>query len=239
MFKNMTCVSGFVLAAVILCGTACKNPSSPAKSTIIKVSINPTSAELEKGKTQSFTATVTVSGGASKLVNWTVSGNNSSQTIVSPGGESNKNGLLSVAADETAKAVTVTVTSAIDESQYASATVTIKDSSVPEPDTNTVTVGLVITDTGGVLALSSSTGNLTPVIYKNDSPGSVTFTLAPTAPSGTVSWYVDDAPAAIASGSSATFNAAAYEIGYHSVQLSITINSVPWSAATPTGFTVQ
>jgi hypothetical protein len=79
------------------------------------VTINPKSANVEKGKTQQFSVTVDVSGGASKAVTWSVNGKSSIDN----------DGLLTVAADETQDPLTVTVKSTFDGSKSDTATVTL------------------------------------------------------------------------------------------------------------------
>jgi len=76
---------------------------------------------VKKGGTQQFTANVTVIGNASTEVTWTVTGNRYSTTTV------NENGLLTVAAGETAATITITARSVFDETKYGSATVTIEN----------------------------------------------------------------------------------------------------------------
>ena len=85
--------------------------------TIDGIVLTPMAVNVIKGKSQTFKATVT--GSAVHTVNWTVNGNNSEDTVIS------NNGKLTVAADETAAHLTVTVTSTYDESKSVSASVDI------------------------------------------------------------------------------------------------------------------
>jgi len=91
------------------------------------VSIAPKTAVIEAGKTQQFTAQVSGKNltDADKKVNWSVSGNKSSKTVVSAAG------LLSVSSDETAEKLTVTATSTLDSSKKDTAEVTVKRNNAP------------------------------------------------------------------------------------------------------------
>ncbi len=98
------------------------------------VGVTPKTAEVEKGKTQQFTATVegTNLADSDKEVTWTVSGGKS--TI-------DATGKLTVAADETAATLTVTATSKTDDAKSGTATVTVKSTSVtPVAKVTSVTV---------------------------------------------------------------------------------------------------
>ena len=93
------------------------------------VSISPAGATVEAGKTVQFSATVNGTGGFSQEVTWSVSGGVSAGTSISA------NGLLTVAADETATILTVTATASGDSGIYGTATVTVTQPSTPdEPD---------------------------------------------------------------------------------------------------------
>ena len=97
-----------------------KDPNdSPNPPAVHSVTISPPTAEVHRGDTQQFTATVFTSGGASNAVSWKISGNNSNDTIIST------SGLLSIADNEAATTLTVTATSVFDTSKSASAAVTI------------------------------------------------------------------------------------------------------------------
>ena len=93
------------------------------------VSVSPAGATVEAGKTVQFSATVNGTGGFSQEVTWSVSGGVSAGTSISA------NGLLTVAADETATSLTVTATASGDSGIYGTATVTVTPPSTPdEPD---------------------------------------------------------------------------------------------------------
>jgi hypothetical protein len=88
---------------------------------------------VQKGATQQFTANVTAAGGASTAVTWTVTGKTSSSTGISTAG------LLTVAANETATALTVTATSTFDQTKKGTAQVTVTNAPVT-PSVTSVTV---------------------------------------------------------------------------------------------------
>lgn len=83
------------------------------------VSVTPKTATVEAGKTQQFTAEVSVKNGAAQTVTWSVSGNKSKTTTVSTAG------LLTVADSETAKTLTIKAVSTEDESKFDQAAVTV------------------------------------------------------------------------------------------------------------------
>lgn len=86
-------------------------------TSVTSVTVTPSTASVAKGGTQQFTATVTGTGNPSQLVQFEVSGTGDS-TI-------SDTGLLTVAADETAKSLTVKATSFEDDSVSGTATVTV------------------------------------------------------------------------------------------------------------------
>jgi len=83
---------------------------------VISVLVSPQAIGVIPGKTQQFTATVTVSNGAPQTVDWSVDGTDSSIDGA---------GLLRVGENETATALTVTAASAYDDSKKNSATVAV------------------------------------------------------------------------------------------------------------------
>jgi hypothetical protein len=95
-------------------------------ATVTTVTVTPVAAEVQQGGTQSFTAEVTGEHNPPQTVTWNVGGNESSATVISESGQ------LTVAADETAEALTVTATSAYDDTKYGAAEVTVTETP-PEP----------------------------------------------------------------------------------------------------------
>ena len=83
------------------------------------MTVDPDTAEVEVGETRRFTAEVKGTGDYNRSVVWTVSGGKSAGTFIS------SNGVLTVAADETEKELTVKATAVGDSDIYATATVTV------------------------------------------------------------------------------------------------------------------
>jgi hypothetical protein len=84
-------------------------------SAVLLVSVSPSTASVAKGSTRQFSAVVSVQGGASQAVRWSVSGGAGTSISAS--------GLLTVAKAETASMLTVTATSTVDASKKSAATV--------------------------------------------------------------------------------------------------------------------
>ncbi|MCL2796525.1 MAG: InlB B-repeat-containing protein [Firmicutes bacterium] len=91
----------------------------PVTPTVTSVTVTPAPANVEKGKTQAFTAAVAGANNPAQTVTWAVSGNLSASTVIS------NVGVLTVGADETAATLTVTATSTVDGTKSGSATVTV------------------------------------------------------------------------------------------------------------------
>ncbi|MDR3284821.1 MAG: hypothetical protein LBS97_06555, partial [Treponema sp.] len=120
------------LIVLILMGCTDPNLSMPiANSTVTGVTISPAAADVAKGGTATFGAVVAGTNNPAQTVTWFVSGG-SSGTAISAGG------ILAVAADETAAALTVTATSTVDTAKSGSAAVTVAGNT--DPDTR-VTLG--------------------------------------------------------------------------------------------------
>ena len=114
--------------------------SYEAEYTITSVEVNPDTASVKKGETQSFTANVTGTGDYNNTVTWSVEGNTSSGTTISD------SGTLAVAADENATALTVKATSKGDSTKSDTATVTVEETVAVtgvtvDPETLTLTAG--------------------------------------------------------------------------------------------------
>ncbi|MFI5897380.1 alpha/beta hydrolase-fold protein [Actinoplanes sp. NPDC051513] len=90
-------------------------------SGVDSVSVAPATQKLTRGWNwvRQFTAKVTTNEGVSPAVTWSVKGANSADTTISA------NGLLSVAAAETASSLTVVATSVVDPTKSGSARVTL------------------------------------------------------------------------------------------------------------------
>lgn len=90
-----------------------------APTTVTGVSVSPATANVQKGMTQQFGASVQGTNHPAQTVTWAVSGNAKIGTSISGGG------LLTVADDETASTLTVTATSTVDGTKSGVATVTV------------------------------------------------------------------------------------------------------------------
>jgi len=120
--------NSFVIFSVVLSVlfSACTDPvdsgsdNSPPVTKVTGVSIYPATAEVDKGETQQFSATVTGTNNPAQTVTWTVTGGVSGTGI-------DTKGLLTVAGNETAKTLTVKAVSTIDPSVSGTATVTVKE----------------------------------------------------------------------------------------------------------------
>lgn len=88
-----------------------------APATVTGVSVSPATTNVQKGTTRQFSATVSGTGAYSSAVTWSVTGG--------AGTSIDTNGVLTVAADETATTLTVTATSTADTSKKGTATVTV------------------------------------------------------------------------------------------------------------------
>lgn len=88
-------------------------------SSVTSVTVSPETATLSKGATLQMTATVVTEGFADKSVIWTVTGASETTSTIS------STGLLYIAGDEANTELTVTVTSALDSTKTATATITI------------------------------------------------------------------------------------------------------------------
>ncbi|MDR0597828.1 MAG: Ig-like domain-containing protein [Treponema sp.] len=97
-------------------GVATVTVTNPVVSS---VTVSPRNASVMKGETLQFSVAVTGTGAYSRAVLWTVEGKTGAHTAI------NAAGLLAVAADETAAALTVTVRSAADNTKSDSVTVTL------------------------------------------------------------------------------------------------------------------
>lgn len=86
--------------------------------TVDSVTVSPTTANVQKGKSQQFTATVTGTNNPAQTVTWSVTGGMAGTSI-------SNSGLLTVAAGETTSGLTVAATSTVDTSKKGSATVTV------------------------------------------------------------------------------------------------------------------
>lgn len=103
------------------------SPFAPAvafsdnKSTVSSVSVTPVTANTVKGGNVNLQAVVEGSGFFDRSVTWSLSGANSTETVITAAGN------LHVATDETATTITVTARSNANSSKTGSSTITISD----------------------------------------------------------------------------------------------------------------
>ena len=91
----------------------------PDPATVTGVAVSPTAANVQLGGTQLFTAQVQGTNNPPQTVQWSVTGNNNSGTVI------DANGLLTVAQGEGAQTLTVTATSTYDTTKSGTASVTV------------------------------------------------------------------------------------------------------------------
>lgn len=137
-------------------------------STVTNVAVSPSSVSIQKGGTQQFNATVEGTNHPSQLVTWKVSGKNSAGTNISD------SGLLTIGADETAAALTVTATSAADTGKSGTASVIVTDSPVAAgitgPTNMVLRPGYAATSTGVFVITGTSPVTVT---VNNDHGGKI------------------------------------------------------------------
>lgn len=95
---------------------------TPTASSIASVTVEPATATLSKGADMQLTATVAATGIVNQGVQWTVTGNTSSGTTVTSGGN------VHIAKNEMAATLTVTATSIADSTESGTCTVTVSGS---------------------------------------------------------------------------------------------------------------
>ena len=88
---------------------------------VLSVSVTPAAANTVKGGNVNLQAVVKIIGFLDRSVTWSLSGANSTGTVITAAGD------LHVAADETAKTITVTATTNATPSKTGSSTITISD----------------------------------------------------------------------------------------------------------------
>ena len=120
---------------------------------VLSVSVTPATVNVEKGKTFKFTAEVNGTGNFDGRVQWVLTGANSAGTSI------DEEGLLTVAADETATTLTATAVSVGDSEKQASSAVTVltgesgEDTNQPEPS-NLPTGAIVAIVAGSIIGIA-------------------------------------------------------------------------------------
>jgi formylglycine-generating enzyme required for sulfatase activity len=132
-------------------------------ATISDVTVSPGTANVTKGGTAAFTATVTGTGNPAQTVTWTLSGGGPGTTI-SPAG------VLVVAVNETASSLTLTAVSTVDTSKSGTAVATVSGAA---------TVSGVTVSPGTASVAKGGTQTFTAVVTGTGSPAqTVTWTLS-------------------------------------------------------------
>jgi len=136
--------AGLSLAFLIL---ACGGESEKTP-TVSSVEVSPETCNVVKGGTETFTVKVTGENNPAQTVTWTVTGGAAGTGIT-------EDGVLTVAAGETAETLTVTATSTVDASKSDTATVTVSPAP-PQALAGTVTIT-------GIQVLTANTTDLTNI----------------------------------------------------------------------------
>ena len=110
-------------------------PRPTANPTVTRVTISPTGQSVATGRSLQFTATVTGSNNPSNAVTWRVSSTIVGTGAVTQGTSINSNGLLTVAANETARNLYVFAFSVLDNTKSTSVVVpvTVAQAQLPAP----------------------------------------------------------------------------------------------------------
>lgn len=133
---------------------------------VTSVSVTPGAPKAAKGGTQKFTAAVVGSNSVPGTVNWTIDGNKSYGTKIS------RNGLLSVAADETAEKIIVRATSTWDITKYTKVTVTVEGNETPRVTSVSVTPKTASVQAGKTKQFQAQTN------VQNGAPGTVKWSVS-------------------------------------------------------------
>ena len=106
-------------SGTVTTGGSSTSTGSRANPTVTNVTIDPDNVSVDKGQTQQFIATITGTNNPDPTVTWTVTGNTSRETSI------DEDGLLTVASDEAATSLIVTVTSTVDTGKKSNANVSV------------------------------------------------------------------------------------------------------------------
>jgi hypothetical protein len=126
---------------------------------VLGVSVTPKTVDVQQGTTQQFIATVSVQGGAAQTVTWQVTGGSTGTTI-------SADGLLTVAAAETATTLEVIATATADVSKQDKATVTVtKGTAIAEISVESF--NLSPNPTKGIVNINNTNGEVVKVYTIN------------------------------------------------------------------------
>jgi len=157
-----------ILIVSLFLMTSCFEDDTTAPSTnptVTSVVVSPYSADVAKGSTQSFSATVYGTNSPAQSVNWTLTGAHTGTTI-------NSSGLLTVASNESSTTLTVRATSTVDTSKYGTATVNVITGS------GSATVTTVVVSPATATVVLGGTQQFTVVVNgTNNPPQTVNWTV--------------------------------------------------------------
>jgi hypothetical protein len=200
-------------------------------STPIVASVTVSAADnktvVYRGKTLQFNAAVLGTTGNTD-VTWSVTGGVADTSV-------SADGLLTVAAGETATSLDVTATPTLTgfEDKAGTLTVTVTD----EPGGANIT--LSVTDAGAGLTLTKGENAFTGGSIGTISKGNAeSITVTATTSDYTYEWVIDGNYADKQSGTSVTLQTAGLNLGAHTLTLIATKDGVPWSFDKPMTFTV-
>jgi hypothetical protein len=169
---TVTAVSTFDSAKDAQAYVTTRDGDSPIVPAVI---VNPAEANIARGGTQRFNATVSGDNNPGQTVTWTVTGGGDGTSITA-------DGLLTVAADESAAALTVTATSTVYAGTFGTASVTVyaDRSQIPAVSSVTVSPAAAAVGKGRTLTFSAA------VSGTNNPPQTVTWSVTGGTAAGTV-----------------------------------------------------
>jgi uncharacterized protein YjdB len=207
-----------LMALAMFMLSACPTDDTEDEGQVNSVTVSPKTATVTVGKTQQFTAVVDVTGEMAKTVTWKVEGTNKqASTTISD------QGVLTIAAAETATTLTVTATATADATKSDTATVTVS-----KPGKVSITIGF----DGDITVSEIPTGGIT--ISKNGDTKTITLTASSDYTNPV--WYVDGNATGTSNTGSITLKAEDYKVTKHSVSFTGTKDGTLYSKEIP--FTV-
>jgi hypothetical protein len=130
---------------------------------VLDIGVTPKTANVLQGATQLFTVAVSVRDGAAQTVTWQVTGTASTSTTIT-------DGLLTVAADETATTLEVIATATADVTKYDNATVTVVPAGVAIAKIPVESFTLNPNPTNGIVNINNINGEVVEVYTISGKP---------------------------------------------------------------------
>ncbi|MCL2705849.1 MAG: hypothetical protein FWE72_06545 [Spirochaetaceae bacterium] len=146
------------------------------------VAVSPPTQSMTRGSALQFSAAVTGSNNPGNAVMWKVSSNAAGTGAVTAGTSINANGVLTVAANETAPILYVFATSVINPSRSGNASVTVTAPAASSSTTGSGVTGPAVSGSGASGSNTTGRGTTSPSVT-----GSGTTTSGTTSPGGTTS----------------------------------------------------